>query len=283
MSRIRLSLIVLGVVAGTVVALAGIYWLPVHLAQDSLRGLTPKEQLDATGALRVQAATLIGTPLAFATLVYTARKFLLDRAKQDIDRLNTAVAHLGSPDPVTRSGGAFALQRLMEDTPRERDRGVRLLARQLTARTRAGEFTTDAGDLADAVEVVRSVTARKPGVRDVDLSGVRLPGADLHGARLPGARLAGTDLSGADLRGIVLREADLTSARLAGADLSGADLTGAVLRGTLLPAAVLSGTVLTRADLTGAVLTGADLTTAVLRDTDLTGAIGAVPPPAPST
>ncbi|WP_336086071.1 pentapeptide repeat-containing protein [Nocardia sp. SSK8] len=284
--RVRPTLTALGIAAGVVLLILAIYRLPLMLAPESLRELTPKERLDAAVAQRGQFAALIGTLIALAGLFYTVRKFLLDRAKQDVDRFSAVVGHLADDDPVTRSGGVFALQRLMEDAPRERERGLRLLARLLQRRTANGEFGTGPGDLVDAVAVLRGRLAGKHSVTGLDLSGARLPGADLRGVRLPGARLARTDLSAADLRGADLRDADLSEATFTGADLRAADLRGAVLRRTRLDTARLSGADLADADLTGTVLTGTDLTGAQLHGVDTTTALGlptdaALPAPSP--
>ncbi|MGY0497690.1 pentapeptide repeat-containing protein [Nocardia sp. FBN12] len=272
--RIRAVLLAIGVIAGAAVLLYLIYRLPNLLAEDRFRELGPKDRLDATAALRTQFAALIGTPIALVALLYTARKFLLDRDKQDIDRFSTAVAHLAADDPVTRSGGIFALQRLMEDAPRERERGRRLLARYLQQRTANGEFTSAPGDLVDAVAVLRSQLTSRHRTLGLDLTAVRLPAADFGDARLPGALLSRADLTGARLRGGDLREADLSAANLTGADLRDCDLTGASLRGARLNDAQLSGARLAGADVTGAVFTGADLPAAARRGLAAGEAIG---------
>ncbi|MFF2087530.1 pentapeptide repeat-containing protein [Nocardia sp. NPDC058176] len=272
--RIRATLTVLGLTVAAAILIYLIYRVPILLAADDFGGLGPKERLDAIAAARTQLATLIGTPIAVAGLVYTVRRFLLDKEKQDVDRFSAVVTHLASDDPVTRSGGVFALQRLMEDAPRERDRGRRLLARHLQQRTKNGEFATAPGDLVDAVAVLRSqVTGRNRAV-GLDLAGVRLPKADLRGAGLPEADLDRAELTGANLTGVNLRGADLSHANLSGADLRDSDLRDAVLRGTRFHGARLGGANLIGAEIAGAVFTAADLAGARLRGLDRSLAIG---------
>lgn len=278
--RSRALFTVIGLAVAAAILLTLIYWLPPLLAASTLDELTAKERVDATAALRTQFAALIGTPIALATLAYTGRKFLLDREKQDVDRFSAVVTHLAAEDPVTRSGGVFALQRLLEDAPRERDRGRRLLARYLQQRTRNGEFAQAPGDLVDAVTVLRSQLAGRTRAVGLDLTGVRLPKAGLSGAKLPEAALGRADLTGADLRGADLRGADLSQATLIDADLRGADLRGATLRGTRFNGARLGKAKLTGAEIEDAVFTGAELTGARLRGLDRTRAIGFADAPA---
>lgn len=284
--RIRAVFVAFGVIAGAAVLVYLVYRLPELLAEDRFHELGPKDRLDATAAMRTQFAALIGTPIALVGLLYTARKFLLDRDKQDIDRFSTAVSHLAADDPVTRSGGIFALQRLMEDAPRERERGRRLLARYLQQRTANGEFTSTPGDLVDAVAVLRSQLTSRHRTLGLDLTAVRLPAADFSAARLPGALLSRADLTGARLRGIDLRDADLSAANLTDADLRDCDLTGASLRGARLNNARLSGARLAGADVTGAIFTSADVPAATRRGLDARGAIGltsaSTDPPTPA-
>ncbi|MEV2225095.1 pentapeptide repeat-containing protein [Nocardia vinacea] len=257
-----------------------LYELPVWLDRDTLNQLEPKDRLAATATLRGQFVPLITVALGILGFVYTARgfsyttrKFWLDRDSHYTDRFNTAIAYLDSTEnPGTRAGGAWALQRIMEDSPRDRNRGRKALSFFLQYRTRDGGPATGAPsrDVADALEVLRAQSRSDieyHGDDPLDLRGIRIPNADMHdmhlaaanlvradltNAHLRGSNLDGADLEQANLIGTNLREASLIGTRLIGARLATADLTDADLTDTDLTSAGLTDTVLTRANLAGA-------------------------------
>ncbi|NNH76076.1 pentapeptide repeat-containing protein [Nocardia uniformis] len=263
----------------TVTALAllyGLYELPLWLSRADLAQLNPKDRLAATATLRSQFAPTLGVILAILGfvstargLMYTARKYWLDHDSQYIDRFNTAIGYLDSDNPVTREGGVWALQGIMRDSPRDRNRGCAILSHFLQHRTRGGSPSgvRPAREIGAALEVLRTLPPLPPDSRDpdvpLDLTGMRVAHADLHEAPFIAAHLARADLAHAALRDAILDGADLTQA-----NLSGSDLRGASLRGANLTEARLATT-----DLTGADLTGADLTGAGMSGTILTGTV----------
>ncbi|MBH0775594.1 pentapeptide repeat-containing protein [Nocardia bovistercoris] len=275
--RPRALLIGLACAVGAAALLYVLYQLPIWLADDELGRLDTKDRLAAAATLRGQFVPVVSVVLGLAGLVYTARKLLLDRASQTVDRFNTAVTHLDSDNPVTRGGGAWALQAIMDDAPRERNRGRRLLAHFLRERT-AHRSTADLpGDVEAALEVLRS--QRRPERRyraeePLDLTGLRAPRADLHEFPLTNARLADTELTGANLRAATLDGAHLDHANLIAANLTDASLKNAHLRDARLNNATLTNADLTGADLTRATLSAADLTGTILIGANLTDAIG---------
>ncbi|OEJ23141.1 hypothetical protein AR457_37895 [Streptomyces agglomeratus] len=202
---------------------------------------------------------------------------------QITDRYTKAVENLGDDAMDVRLGGIYALQRIMEDSPRDHPTIANVLATYVRTHASKPPKMGDSvsADLQAAVTVLthRDTTRDKSFVLDLrhtDLPGIELQPrqhggqvANLSGANLQIANLSGANLSGADLSGADLSNAKLSGANLDGTDLSGADLSGAFLRRTALPGADLDGAFLDGADLDGAFLDGADLTGADLTFTRL--------------
>ncbi|WP_302893442.1 pentapeptide repeat-containing protein [Actinomadura luzonensis] len=284
------------------------------LTPEEIESLSPKEHFDAVIAergTRLQRTStwgvVFGLLFTAGSLVYTARSLETSQEGQITDRYTKAVEQLSSKTIDVRLGAIYALQRLAQDSERDRRTIVNVMAayvrehdpkpkakRPLRPKTdvqaaltvlgtvylRPGEaLTARNACYCDLAEVriphadLYGLNFRQADLREADLSRVDLrwaglSGADLREAFLSRAGLRRADLSEADLRRAVLRGADLSGAGLRGADLSEADLRLAVLRG-----AVLSGTILRGADLSEADLRGADLSEADLRGTILRGTI----------
>ena len=296
MTNLTRRLMVLGLAVGAVAVLWVLFGpLTTSLAGSDLDRLGPKERIDAVNTIRGQVATVLSAVFVAGGLYYTGRKFFLDRDKQFTDRFNAAVDHIAGPHETGRAGGIRALDRILSDSPRDRDRVLETITGFLRHHTRPTEpKTADAGnakpepvdardDLSAAVAVLRTrrTTARKVTEQPLDLRRVRLIDANLRGAHLASADLTGADLSGATLVGADLSDSRLGGATLigvsasnarlrhallsadfTGADLTGADCTGADLSGATLTGATLDGTILTAADLAHANLCGTDLSRA---------------------
>lgn len=241
-------------------------------------------------------ASAVTSITAVAALLFTGLSLQQTRAQNQLaesgqitDRFNAAVTNLGSFGPqmeTVRIGGIYALQRIMQDSPRDQPAVIQTLAAfvrehaPLTSATptpapTTRDATADAPtrwppiDVQTALTVLGSRDARHDQGAPVDLDRTQLIYTHLAGANLIGADLTGANLVGADLTGANLTGADLYAADLGGADFTGADLTGAKLDDVDLTAAVLYKAVLTgaylgsvtltdasRADLTGALLAG---------------------------
>ncbi|MFP8941232.1 pentapeptide repeat-containing protein [Streptomyces fenghuangensis] len=211
---------------------------------------------------RVQQAA--GTLAALGTLAVIAFTWLslqqvdnehaLTREGQVTDRYNAAVGNIGDDALEVRLGGIYALQRIMEDSPRDQPSIVNVLSTYIRNHAKKPKQGTDGpiGPPSDIQAAFTALGSRNPDhdgtaridLRNANLFGVFLHDADLRGADLTGANLFGANLFGADLFGANLFGADLRGADLTGANLFRADLRGADLRG---------------ADLTGAFLIGANL------------------------
>ncbi|WP_410595524.1 pentapeptide repeat-containing protein [Amycolatopsis sp. lyj-23] len=254
--RILLALIVVAGVAGILWVLFGpvVTWL----GGPDLDRLDAKDRIAAVGTIRGQVATVLSAAFVAAGLYYTGRKFVLDRDKQYTDRFTSAVDQLGSDDVTVRAGGHRALDRILHDSPRDRDRVLRTVTGYL--RAHADDGRTD--DVVAALETLRDRGTPARDRHDVlVLRGARIPGAELSGFDLRDADLTDCDLTGANLRG-----AHLQGAQLDRANLRKADLTGATLRGAHAVRATVAHAVARDTDLRDSDLTDADLS-----ETDLAG------------
>ncbi|WP_328604305.1 pentapeptide repeat-containing protein [Amycolatopsis sp. NBC_00345] len=265
-----------GVLLGAVVLLWLLFWPVTYwLGGADLDHLGAQDRLAAISTIRGQVATVLSAAFVGGGLYYTGRKFFLDRDKQFTDRFNSAIDHLGSGEETVRAGGVRALDRILHDSPGDRNRVLESLTGFLRHRT-SGSGRSGDDDINAAVAALRDrgTPSKRLTENALDLRKVRLSDANLRGISLHRADLGQADLAGAALAGADLHAARLHQATLINTDLTGADLTGADLRSVRFVRADLSGAVLTGADLAEADLSGANLTGADLRATDLTRAGG---------
>jgi uncharacterized protein YjbI with pentapeptide repeats len=227
-------------------------------------------------------AALLFTGLS---LQQTREQNQLAQSGQITDRFNAAVTNLGSGNETIRIGGTYALQRIMQDSPRDQPAVVQVLAAFIReqAPLKTAPTTPTSASLVPAIDVQTALTVLS--TRDPTNDGgalIDLDATDLVGANLGGAHLAGANLTDANLTNANLNDANLTGAGLGGlylvgahlelADLGGAHLVDANLTGAHLLAANLTGADLVAANLTGAVLVGANLTGTYLAGAKLTDA-----------
>ena len=160
---------------------------------------------------------------------------------QITDRYNAAITNLGSSSTDVRLGGIYALQRLMQDSPRDQPTVIAVLCAFVrdqapATATPAGTSLESAGlptDIQAALTVITSRnTANDDSATVVDLSYTQLVGARLTDANLSNAFLFGANLSYARLPSANLSNAFFGGANLSHADLSGADLSGTTGIGT---------------------------------------------------
>ncbi|MEU1470998.1 pentapeptide repeat-containing protein [Streptomyces sp. NPDC005761] len=224
-------------------------------------------------------ATLPGLA-AVVALLFTWREVRVAEQGQLTSRFNDAITNLGSQSMDVRFGGIYALERIMQDSPRDQPRIISVLSAYVRrhAPVPASGFAEEPKDIEQTLRhrpstdeaAVMNVLARRP------------PGHD-GGAQLDWSR---TDLRGLTLSTWGLRviakipeggkrpstRSSFSYAVMEGADLRHAVLAGVDLHSAFASEANFSGATLLRTDLTNAQLAGADLTGAVLLETDLTGA-----------
>lgn len=227
--------------------------------------LEPAEYVVALREERRTVIALLAAVGAAVGLAYTHLRHKLQQDENRTERYSRAIEQLGHETLAIRLGGIYALERIAEDSPRDRSTIIDVLSTFLR------EETAKAGTLGADTEAALAVLFRERKF------GSSYPAVDLRRANLAGADLTARTLSGAILRG-----ADLTGSRLEGVDLSGADLTGAILteanlegaslRGARLNEAILTDTILHECDMRGASLVGAQLSDARMYGADLSGA-----------
>ncbi|MFJ4917608.1 pentapeptide repeat-containing protein [Streptomyces sp. NPDC088726] len=228
-------------------------------------------------------STLVVLVFTWLSLQQVEDEHALTREGQVTDRYNAAVGNIGDDSADVRLGGIYALQRIMDDSPRDQPSIVNVLSTYIRNHAKKPKQDTVASNTRLASDVQAALTTLGSRDRDhdgtarINLSGAHLTNANLTNADLTGANLSHADLTAANLNSASLTKAVLFGAVLSGAylsdaDLSHADLSHADLSDAYLPDAHLSHADLADADLTDTLLTDADLTSAFLRTTDLSGA-----------
>jgi uncharacterized protein YjbI with pentapeptide repeats len=198
---------------------------------------------------------------------------------QITDRYNAAITNLGSRSIEVRLGGIYALQRLMQDSPRDQSTVVAVLCafiRDQTAPTVKPKKSPPSNvptDVQAALTVVGTRNTANDGsttvvdldhaqlihtqLRWLDLVGADLAGTNLSGADLQLTNLSGADLDGANLSHVYASQAKLTNASLIETNLSGADIAGAKVTNAYFAFANLIGINFTWVNLSSAILDGA--------------------------
>lgn len=189
---------------------------------------------------------------------------------QITDRYNAAVTNLGSTSIDVRLGGIYALQRIMQDSPRDQPTVVAVLCAFVRDNAREPKVkSTVPGKIATDVEAALSVVVTRNTAHDGYNTATKSSNTVVD---LSGAELSGVGLTGANLSHVNLSDADLRDAFLLGANLSGAALDFADLTGTTLEAADAHQASFISANLTDADLNRTNLYEAFLSDADLEGA-----------
>ncbi|MDX2563283.1 pentapeptide repeat-containing protein [Streptomyces sp. TX20-6-3] len=255
---------------------------------------------DAGGRGRSQwpvlAVAVLPGLAALVALLFTWREVRVAEQGQLTARFNDAITNLGSPSLDVRFGGIYALERIMQDSPRDQPRIVLVLSAYVRrhasvpatgfvkepAEPQPGqEPPADRRPPTDVVAVVDVLARRSPGHdgdAQVDWSRADLRGLFLttwsvkdiakvpEGGALPAERapFGYVNVEGADLRHATLSGVDLRSAFAAEANLTGAQLLRSDLRDADLSSVDLSG-----ANIVDTNLAGADLSGALLRETFL--------------
>lgn len=219
-------------------------------------------------------AAVAAVLFTWVTVGQTKEELRLAEHGQITNRFNVAaVQHQGSESLDVRLGGIYALQRIMEDSPRDLPTIVSVLSayvREHAPDPKGAPTGVSLRPPTDIQVAVSVLAGRNPGADAHSL--VDLQSSDLRGVRLEHPHLVGADLAYADLRFAVWSHANLSEARLVHASLMSADLADSRLREVNLSGSTLSGTRLMRSDLRSADLTGAEPDNARLTGANLTRA-----------
>jgi hypothetical protein len=118
----HLSWKVLGLLAVMLVVVSGlVLWvLPAALTRHPSHGMTAAERLKATNDARGAIVGFLVAVGAAGTLVYTARTYTLNREGHVTDRYTEAVSQLGDNSAPVRIGGVYALERIGNDSTKDR-------------------------------------------------------------------------------------------------------------------------------------------------------------------
>ncbi|MGW6310148.1 pentapeptide repeat-containing protein [Streptomyces niveus] len=251
--------------------------------------------------MSVLLASLVAVVGLWYSVVQVRQELVISKEGQLTSRYTAAVANLGEDKMDVRLGGIYALQRIMQDSPRDHPTIGNVLAAYV--RTHAAEPPAKGQGIPADIHAALTILADRDATHDqdfrLDLRSAQLPRAELAshdpaqgGSLADGAALADADLTranltraflfGANLARANLTEANLTRATLSStnlsrailsdADLTGVNLAAAELTDTGLDSANLTGADMRNTDMRGAYLTGADLTDAYLIDASLRGA-----------
>lgn len=295
-------------VLGAAIFIGGAVYLLMYMpsflvgqsAEGDLTSLSAAERIKAVTDARQGVLFGIGGFIAVVSLLFTKSRHILDEKKQALEqdsnwtgRYTEAVKQLGDESSISvRLGGIYALERIAQDSVRDRQTTLDLLCAYLREKSPAATESTETEhpmtrDTAAAAAVVARITGlSKPrniidlhdtnltgavliqaNFSEANLSGARLSWSILEGAILDRTNVSGANLHGANLRSAELQKATLTKAKLHSADLTEANLTEATLLGTSLSHADLIS-----ANLVGAHLNGADLSDANLTQANLSAA-----------
>ncbi len=253
-------------------------------------------------AINSSRATILQMTLALgglATIIFTARSYLLSRSGQVADRYAKAATLLASTNRAERIGAIHSLARLMRDSPRDHNAVVELLAGFVKdSRPRSsGDQSDDIDNEFDInedyetgrdwqyerlpLDVQAALIALNKRPRRPEGPWVSLGNTDLRGARLmhgwidnlhfEGSNLRGADFVGAKAEHLALHSCDLRGANLSGAAISTAHMQESDFRYAYIRSTDLRHVGLDDSDLRGAALRGSDLTGASMENCDLRG------------
>lgn len=248
--------------AGAVVALWSLFFLPQYLLDARHFILSPTDRLDAESAIRTSILQLLGGVLLVAGLYFTAKGFRLTREGHITDRYAKSIEQIGHERLDVRIGGIFALERIARDSPTDRQTAVEMLTAFVREHTRVDSRTPSKENVSADVQAALSVLGRRPGagvehrrldfyhcgLNDANLAGVNMQRAMFYYSRLVQTRFSNANLDEAGLSfceaeraaftGASARKAnfvnavykngwflhaDLTDADFYGCDLSGSD------------------------------------------------------------
>ena len=238
-------------------------------------------------------AAVVALFLTFQSIQETNWQLQIDQQGQVTDRYNAAITNLGSRSVEVRLGGIYALQRLMEDSPRDQPTIVAVLCAFVRNETTESVIPVASEspewgmptDIAAAIAVVANRDINHDGhnrIAKISRIFVDFSGAKLVDANLRVLKLRSANFSDADLRSAHFSFANADKAAFDGADLTDADFTfgqlafatfgGSKLRRTDLSSANLAHAEFDGADLHGADLSGTDLIYTTFSDANLSGA-----------
>jgi uncharacterized protein YjbI with pentapeptide repeats len=209
------------------------------------------------------------------------------------ERFTRSIEQLGNSEETIRIGGIYALERIANDSPRDRLTILEVLSSFIRGKQaiKSQDYAQLPSIRPDSQAALTAIERRTIGSGEtdkiLDLSFTNLRDGNLYKASLERVKLTRSVLIGADMReanltAATMKDSDLSKANLTQAKLdranllqtnfTDANLTGTSLRQTNLNKANLSGALLDRARLDRASISSAILTGAILIKADLRNA-----------
>ncbi len=224
--------------------------LPPLLVPPDLQ-ISLSDRLRAQNDVRASALQLLGGVAVAIGLYFTAQTYRLSVEGHVTDRFRQTIELLTSTGDDVRVGAIRSLERLAEDSPRDQQRVIDVLAAYIRQHS-SWDPTQRLPDVSDPkTESTRDLLERLWGnprvLSDVQIAATALINLRTRALRRSSQSRASLDLSNTDLRGL--------------------DATGAQLSGVILSRSCLDGANLESADMTHSDLTGSSL-----RDANLIGA-----------
>ncbi|WP_190086801.1 pentapeptide repeat-containing protein [Streptomyces longisporoflavus] len=200
-----------------------------------------------------------------------AQQTELAREEQVTGRYVEAIKLLGSEKLHERLGGIYSLERIMNDSEKDHETIVEVLAAFIRLGPPEDANVQPAARIKDDAQAALTVLGRRPDRpehRRINLRGADLRHANLVGSRLPMADFNSADLSQANADGATLDRADFARARLVHAQLRDAslqrvDFCNATLKDANLARSDLRGSGFLATRMEGATIDGANLMKAV--------------------
>jgi uncharacterized protein YjbI with pentapeptide repeats len=203
----------------------------------------------------------------------TQKNIELTQEKLLTDRLSKSIELIGSSKEEVILGGLYSLERIMEDSPRDRSKIIEILTSFIRKNSRVylkennnklrQKLSSD-NHVSMTIQSATKIIGRRKYDNNtykdrLNLNGANLNGSDLDEADLSGAKLIKASLNEANLSGAKLNESDLHKASLNGASLNGSNLNRANLNEASLNGATLIEAQLAKASLNGATMIGTDM------------------------
>jgi hypothetical protein len=186
---VPIAVVTLGVVT--------LWILPEVLTRHPSRDMASVEQLKAVNDVRTPLVAFVVAIGAAGTVWFTARTYILNRRGNVTDRYTRAVGQLGDESSPVRVGGIYALERIANDSARDRATIVYLLGAFIRERSkvtpeRQNEPSEDVKTgLRVASRLLRmsdvTLDLRDADLRYSDLSGIPYDQVMLDGAKTEGA------------------------------------------------------------------------------------------------
>ena len=189
---------VIYLIVAVALGMLSLWLLPPVLAREPSYGMTAAERLNAVNDVRAPLVAFLVAVGAAGTLLFTARTYVLNWEGHVTDRYTKAVSQLGDAASPVRIGGVYALERIGNDSPKDRTTIIYVLGAFI--RERSKEIRARPDDPQEDVKAGLRVVSRLLAMSDVvlDLRDADLQNSDL--SQLPANQVL---LDGAKLNGAI--------------------------------------------------------------------------------